>query len=192
MTLETTETGTDPATSVASDPAAQLAERLSDPGVANSLNTLLDHVDLLALLVSGLDQLVARSDVIGDSLAAGLAELRGVSESAGAGVDIAGIATSGGQLASVLPKLAPQLVAVVESGAVDKALATLEVSTEALPQVEMLAETLQKGTARFETDPVTVGGPVSLVRQLRDPEISTALSYLLTMAKTLGAELRRR
>ena len=171
------------------DPAATLASRLADPGVANALNTLLDHVDLLALLVESLDQFISRSEVIGDSLAAGLAELRQGSEHSG--VDVAGIAAAGSQLAGVIPQAAPQLVSAVESGAMEKALATLEVSAEALPQVERLATSLMRGAEQFERAPVEISGPISMMRQLRDPDINRALSYLLTIAKTLGADLKQ-
>jgi len=51
------------------DPAQALAKRLAEPRTAAAVNTLLDHADLLALLVSGLDGLVSRGDTITDSLA---------------------------------------------------------------------------------------------------------------------------
>ena len=57
-------------------PEEQLAEQLKDPAVVGSLLTLLDHADLLAVLVTGLDQLISRSEVIGDSVLGGIAELR--------------------------------------------------------------------------------------------------------------------
>src|SRR4051794_30682548 len=60
------------------DPVAALVERLDDPVVAESLNTLLDHADLLAVLVSGLNGLVSRGDTITDSIADGVVELRSV------------------------------------------------------------------------------------------------------------------
>jgi hypothetical protein len=41
-----------------------LAQRLAEPRTAAALNALLDHADLLALLVSGLDELISRGDTI--------------------------------------------------------------------------------------------------------------------------------
>ncbi len=169
------------------DAVEALAQRLADPGVSAALNTLLDHVDLIALLVESLDQFVARSEVIGDSLLAGINELRQGSQASG--VDVAGIAGAGAQLASALPQAAPQMVSAIESGAVAKLLATAEVSAEALPEVELLAKSLARGSERFRTDPIEVSGPVSLVKLLRDPDINRALRYFATVGKTVGEDL---
>lgn len=173
--------------SEAEQAAAAVAARLADPQVARSLTTLLDHLDLLALLVEGLDQMVSRSEVIGDSLLAGVTDLR--DGSAQSGVDLAAVFIAASRIASVLPKAAPRMVSAIESGAVDKMLATAEVSAEALPQVELLAQSLVNGTERFRTDPVTVSGPVTLVKLMRDPDITRAISFLATVAKSLGQDL---
>jgi hypothetical protein len=170
--------------------AAPLAERLADPQVAGALATLLDHADLLAVLVEGLDQFVGRSEVIGDSLISGIQELRGPDgPSADAAVDLAAVAGAGMQMASILPKAAPGMVEAVESGAVDKLFATAIVSAEALPQVNVLARAFVAGSEEFDRSPLEVGGPVSLVRLLRDPDINRALSYFATVAKAVGREL---
>lgn len=162
-----------------------LAARLDDPAVAGALASLLDHADLLAVLVEGLDQFVGRSEVIGDSLIAGLTELRGTQPPP----DLAETLKSGVALASALPKAAPSLQRMVESGAVDKLLATTEVSAEALDQVELLARAMVRGSETFERRPVEVGGPVSIVKLLRDPDINRALSFFATVAKEVGREL---
>ncbi len=170
---------------------APLAERLADPQVAGALATLLDHADLLAVLVEGLDQFVGRSEVIGDSLISGIQELRGPDgpAAAAATVDLAGVASAGVQMASILPKAAPGMVEAVESGAVDKLFATAVVSAEALPQVQVLARAFVKGSDEFARRPIEVGGPVSLLRLLRDPDVSRALSFFATVAKAVGKEL---
>ena len=62
-------------------------------------------------------------------------------------------------------------------------------SAEALPEVELLAKSLARGSERFRTDPVEVSGPVSLVRLLRDPDVNRALRYFATIAKTVGEDL---
>ena len=53
-----------------------LVERLEDPRVASGLQNLLDHVDLLAILVIGLDGFVGRSEIIGEALAEGVSDIR--------------------------------------------------------------------------------------------------------------------
>lgn len=70
------------------DPLDSLAERLLDPKTADALNTLLDHVDLLATLVSGLDGLISRGDIITDSLGTGLQELRGSNGKGGGAIEL--------------------------------------------------------------------------------------------------------
>lgn len=165
---------------------AGLVSRLQDPNVANSLATVLDHADLLALLVEALDGFVARSEVIGDNLASGLTEIRGSGDSE---VDLPGLIQSGMSLASVAPKAVPGLVNAVESGAIDKLLSAGVVSAEALPQVEMLARGLARGSEQYAATPVEVGGLLSLPKLLKDPDIARALSFFATVAKAVGKEI---
>jgi uncharacterized protein YjgD (DUF1641 family) len=125
------------------DPAQALAERLAEPRTAAAINTLLDHADLLALLVSGLDGLVSRGDTITDSLADGVSELLGS--------DL------------VDPK-------VIEIAA----LASRAVTT---------------GAEQASRRDLRVTGVVGLARALRDPDVSRALGFALSIAKALGREL---
>lgn len=186
------------------DPSAQpaagaeptaLAERLQDPQVANALASLLDHADLLAILVEGLDQLVSRSEIIGDSLLANISDLRTTVENApgfkDSEVGVQAIAESAASLATVLPKAAPGMVAAVESGAIDRLLSSDLVSPDAVDQIAVLARGFARGKEDFDTRPVEVGGPLALVRLLRDPDITRALSYFATIAKAVGQEMAR-
>jgi hypothetical protein len=172
-----------------------LAERLADPQVANSLASLLDHADLLAILVEGLDQFVSRSEVIGDSLLASIGDLRStVQNSPGlkdSGVSVQQVTESAASLAAVLPKAAPGMVAAVESGAIDRLLSSDLVSPEAVDQIATLARGLARGKEEFSARPVDIGGPLSLLRLLKDPDINRALSYFATVAKAVGEELAR-
>lgn len=170
---------------------SQLDARLSDPQVVGSLNSILDHADLLAVLVEGLDQFVARSEVIGDSVLSSIHELRGAVDSTekADNLDLPGMAKAGVSLAGVLPKAAPGIVRAVESGAVDKLMATAEVSAGALDQVDLLARALTAGSAAYDSHPIQVGGPLSLVKLLRDPDINRAISFFATIAKAVGQEL---
>ena len=68
---------------VAVTPADTVRDRLDDPQVAAALNTLLDHADVLAVLVSGLDGFVRRGDTITSTLSSAVSRFRGAS-SAGA------------------------------------------------------------------------------------------------------------
>lgn len=154
-----------------------LEARLDDPEVAASLATLLDHADLLAVLVTGLDGFVARTEVIGDSLIDGITELKGVASSSAddSGLDLAGLLDAGRSLAAALPQLTPSIVAAVESGAFE--------------QVSRLTAGLAEGAKAYETSPVEVGGVFSLLKLLKDPDINRAISYGATIARSLGREL---
>lgn len=171
----------------------ELSARLGDPVVAEALTSLLDRAELLAVLLQGLDQFVARSEVIGDSLLASLAELRATAGSstllAGTQVDLKAVAEAAASLAAVLPKAAPGMVAAVETGAIDKLFASGVVGTEAVEQVAVFAHGLVKGSRAFANDPVRIGGPISLLRLLKDPDINRALSFFATIAKSIGREI---
>lgn len=53
-----------------------LSDRLADPLVVDSLNRLLDKLDSVAFFVESMDGFVRRSEVIADSVASSVAELR--------------------------------------------------------------------------------------------------------------------
>jgi len=55
--------------------------------------------------------------------------------------------------------------------------------------VQVLARAFVKGSEEFQRRPIEVGGPVSLLRLLRDPDVSRALSFFATVAKSVGKEL---
>jgi hypothetical protein len=169
--------------------AGAIAARLSDPATVNALGSILDHVDLLAILIEGLDQMVSRSEVIGDSIVESLAEVRGAGESSASAVDIGAVVQSGIALAGVLPKATPGMVAAVESGAIDKLLASGVVSGQALDQVAMLARGLVTGTEDFGNNPVEVNGLLSLTKLLKDPDIRRSLSFFATVAKAIGKQI---
>jgi len=68
-------------------PTDELLARLADPQIARAVSTLLDNADVLAFLAVGLDGILSRGEVIADSLADGISELRGAAGAAGPLVD---------------------------------------------------------------------------------------------------------
>ncbi len=177
---------------VATAAGTELSAKLNDPQVAAALSSLLDHAALLAILAEGLDQLVARSEVIGDSLIAGVAELRETVEEteSDSKIDVGEVAKAGLSLAGALPKAAPGMVAAVDSGVIDRVLSSALVSPQAIDQVGMLAGALTRaGELQAAGHGVAVHGMLSLPKLLKDPDINRALSYFATVAKVVGAEL---
>lgn len=167
-----------PATAAGASRAA-LEARLDDPGVVEALTSLLDHADLLAVIVDGLDGFVARSETIGDSVISGFRDLRGLTDAEALmpdlGVPLPDLLAAVRQLAAVLPRVVPQLAAAAESGGAD--------------ELALLATGLSRGHADFVRDPVDVSGLLSIRRVLKDRDIARTLSYLATIAKAVGREL---
>ena len=58
------------------DPGAQLVERLSEPETVETLNRLLDHLPAFTFMIESLDGFLNRGEVVLDSVAEGVAELR--------------------------------------------------------------------------------------------------------------------
>lgn len=156
-------------------PPALLA-KLAEPGVAESLTSLLSHADLVAILLEGLDGLIGRSEVIGDSLLSGIPELLATAKESPAGqLDVQGLLTSAQTLAGALPQAAPALAEVAGSGVTD--------------DLALISRAVVKGREQFATDPVAVPSVFTLMRLFKDPDIGRAISYLATVAKALGQEL---
>lgn len=158
------------APSTGSAARTHLVDRLGDPSVAASLEVLLDHADLLAILVEGLDGFVARSEVIGDSLVSGLDDLRGVTGDGG-GLDGA---------AAELGRLKDAAASLMQSDLL---------KPEALEQLGVLSRGLARGGERYAATPVEITGVRSMARLLKDPDIKRALGYVATLAQAIGQEL---
>lgn len=148
-------------------------EKLQDPQVAAALASLLDHADLVAVLLEGLDGLVARSETVGESLFASVDELRST-------------VNGNAALSSALGSL--DVAGLVES---TKRLAASDVvSPQAVDSVATMARGLVAGGQQFKESPVEITGLLSLTRLLKDPDIRRALSYGATVAKSIGQELQ--
>lgn len=173
------------ATLVASDRLEALRQKLDDPGVAAALGELLDHADLLALLVSGLDGFIRRSETVSDSLVSGLGELRagsGITADVIAGIDLAGLAASLATLSRLLVGAAPALERLTHSDLI---------APDAVDVVSLAGRALADGHARAERDQVSVTGVRALLRLLKDPDVGRAIGFLGEVAKSLGRELNR-
>jgi hypothetical protein len=155
---------------ITDDSARDVAARLQEPKTAAALDVLLDHADLLAVIVESLDQFLARSEVIGDSLISGISELRETAGASGAlsleGLDLKSATEAGRRL--------------MGSGML---------SADTLDQLAVLARGLAQGRESFGTDPVEVKGALGALRLLKDPDINRAISYGATVLRAVGREL---
>ncbi len=166
-------------------PGDALIERLDDPALASSLSVILDHADLIATLIEGLDGLIRRGDVIGDSVISSLAEVREMGASLTGekllpGVDVAGLQSTAVQLATAMIDLAPTIDALVHSPLTDPQ--TMSVLTD-------VGSSLLEGKAAAEADPRGPRGVFGLMRVVKDPDVSRGLGFMIHIARAFGKRL---
>ncbi len=175
----------------ASPELVALIERLEDPRVASGLQNLLDHVDLLAILVVGLDGFVSRSELIGEALVDGVSEIRELSGASATArpLDIGALASSMFALSSAIPKLTPAITRVADDSVLGNLLDSGIVSQESLAHIGLLATAVNQGAADATLKPIEVKGARSIYRQLKDPDVARGLGYTLNILKAVGREL---
>lgn len=159
------------APSPAASPSAALKARLDEPQVAASLNSLLDHADLLAIVAVAIDGFLSRGDVIANTLAEAVGELRGASvDTPLAGIDVKGLVGSAKDAAPALQNLLGQV---------------------SDPRVVVVFGQLTTAVAEAQTvhAPAPTGA-LSLLRALKDPDTAAGLGFLLQVAKSFGRQLR--
>jgi Protein of unknown function (DUF1641) len=165
----------------AEDPIESVLARLDEPSIVDSLHQLIDHLDLLAVLIVGLDGLVSRGDTIADSLSDGFNELRRADKPP---VDVAKLLSLGQQLTDAAPALL-DLLPVVER---------IAASDLGDPSLIDLAATVSRaavrGASEAQSGRTSVNGIRSLLRSLKDEDVSRALGFIFSIAKALGQELK--
>lgn len=175
-------------------PADQVRAKLDDPRVAASLNDLLDHADLLAILISGLDGLVRRSDVISENLTAAIGELKGDANGASLSrsipgieslksVDLAGLADSFATLSGKVIEATPTLNSLLGSSLTDPQAA------EVLSQLAAAVVEAKTATARSPQQPRGIFG---ILKTAKDPDVARGLGFMLGVAKAFGRQLDNR
>jgi Protein of unknown function (DUF1641) len=158
--------------------ADRLLDRLEDPRTAAALHSLLDNVELLAVLLGGLDGLARKGEVIGDTLAEVLTEAR-------AAVDATGLdpMTTSRQLSTLIPTLA------AASPAINRILDSPIVEPEPIEVLSETAVALVKGLKSAQANETRVG-LTGLVRATRDDDVQRGLGFLIEVAKVFGRNLR--
>ena len=159
---------------IAPSPVDKLLTKLDDPKVVASLNDLLDHADLLAVLVNGLDELLKRGDVISDSLTQTIAEMRDATTDSDAAsaltlVDLPKLARSLTSLSAVLAEAGPVIAALMNSTLADP---------RAIQVVSVGAQAVTAGAARAREEQTKFSGVFSLLRALRDDDVQHDLEQL--------------
>lgn len=175
-----------------STPADRVRAKLDDPRVAESLDSLLDHADLLAILVSSLDGLIRRSDVIGESLASAVREFKGDVDGASLAqsvpgieslrsVDLTGLAASFAMLSGKVIEVTPALDSLLSSRLTDPQ------ATEVLTQLGAALVEAKDATAQSQEGPK---GFFGILKAAKDPDVARGLGFMILVAKSFGRQLR--
>ncbi|MEO1056990.1 MAG: DUF1641 domain-containing protein [Actinomycetota bacterium] len=157
--------------------AERLLDRLEDPRTAAALNSLLDNVELLAVLIGGLDGLARKGEVIGDTLAEVYTEAK-------AAVDASGLdpAQTTQQLSMLIPTLADA------SPAINRILDSPIVEPEPIDVLSETAVALVRGLKAAQANDTRVGLTGAL-RSTRDPDVQRGLGFIVEVAREFGRVL---
>lgn len=182
-----------------------LLEKLENPEVVAALSSLLDNVDLLAVLIAGLNGLVQRSELMGEAIIEGFGDIRTMTGGVTAPEEVMGLnvkAVLGDvselskalpeltsmlpQLTSILPKVAPGLAEIADAGLIDEFIRSGLTEARSVDQLGNLLKGVAKG---INSKPVEVSGVLSLVRQVKDPDVSRGLGFALGLLQAIGAQI---
>ena len=167
-------------------PADAVRDRLDDPRVAAALNDLLDHADLLAILVGGLDSLVRRGDDITANVTSAIGELSGTTAQVPGlaefkDSDLGELLTSLATLTGGLVKATPALSVVLNSPLTDRR------SAEVLAALGEAVATAGEGTGQA---PRGLRGLWKTMRTAaKDPDVTRGLVYLIEVARLFGRKV---
>jgi hypothetical protein len=165
-------------------PGDVLIARLDDPKVASSISLILDHADLLATIIAGLDGMLRRADVIGDNLASSVAEVRGTALANGQrpwpSVDLAAVSDTVTRLSTAVADATPAIDRLLHSPLTD--VGTADVLAD-------IGEALLAGRQAAAVDPRGPKGVFALMRVAKDPDVSRGLGFMIHIARAFGQRL---
>jgi uncharacterized protein DUF1641 len=170
---------------VEDSPGDDLIQRLDDPQIASSLAVILDHADLLATIIMGVDGVLRRADVIGDSVASGVNELRNLAAASNGqrpwpSIDVAALSDSVTRLSAAVVDATPTLDRLLHSSLTDPQ--TADVLAE-------VGEALVEGKRAAAEDPRGPKGVFALMRATKDPDVSRGLGFMIQIARAFGRRL---
>lgn len=170
---------------IENSPGDDLIQRLDDPKIASSLAVILDHADLLATIITGIDGMLRRSDVIGDSLASAVADVRDLATSSNGQrlwptIDLAALSDTLTRLSAGVVDATPAIDRLLHSPLTDSQ--TADVLVE-------VGEALLEGKRAAAEDSRGPKGIFALMRVTKDPDVSRGLGFMIHIAKAFGRNL---
>ena len=172
---------------IAHQPVDAVTERLNDPAVAASLVTILDHIELLSMMISGLNDFFERGDTIIESLAAGVSDVRDAQSARGAKFDIMGAVDHAKASLELFNDAVPTIKAGLPT--VNKLLQSGIVNDQMIDILRMVGESAVEGTQNAEANGTTVKGLRGTMKALKEPEVARGMGLLVEIAKALGKKL---
>ena len=166
-------------------PGDELIQRLDDPQVAASLGVILDHADLLATVIQGIDGMLRRADVISDSLSSGVAEVRELAASTNGQrpwpkVDVAALSDTVSRLSAAAVDATPAIEALLRSPLADPQTASV---------LADIGEALLEGKRSAEADSRGPRGVFALMRATKDPDVARGLGFMIHIARAFGRKM---
>lgn len=165
-------------------PTEQLLDRLNDPKVVESLNSILDNLELIAFSVTAADGFLRRADNVIDAVAEGVKDAKASIPE----LDSELIAPE-----SIVPlltqfaKLGVQLSEVMDSDEFAALMQSGVLSPETLTLVgqagDALVESRQEAARQSSQQRIGIFG---LLRALNDPDVQASLQFLLAFSKKFG------
>lgn len=167
---------------IAPSPADPLLAKLDDPRVTEALSDLLEHADLLALLVVGLDGMLRRGDEVTGAISDVVGQLRdgGLNEKLSS-LDLPRLAESLSTLSSLASEAGPALDSLLKAGLTDPRL---------IDVVSVATRSVITGAEKAKVEPVRASGVFSLMRALKDEDVARGLSFLIQVARAFGQEIK--
>ena len=154
-----------------------LVDRLAEPQKLAALNSLVDNLELIAVIVAGLDGLARKGDTIADTVTEVIGQVRAATRATGMDPR-----ETTEQLATLIPTLAEAAPAIhrVASSAIvhEDAVAVVGEASEAL--IEGYENASSRGTKL---------GAVGLLKATGDADVQRGLGFLVEVARVLGRKL---
>jgi uncharacterized protein YjgD (DUF1641 family) len=171
-----------------------LLERLAEPHTIENLKSLLDQLDVAAFTLQALDGFLRRSDVIANSIADSVREIRNVAPEA------ASLVKNLQELAADLLKLLQAGRRLAASGLLDKLdeLADAGLTLSAVGMFERQTVTALGEVGRLASQsydeakqvPARRIGLIGILRLLNDPAIQPALTLLIETTRRFGEKMK--
>lgn len=147
-----------------------VVEKLTDPETLRTLSELLERLDTASFALQATDGFLSRGEVVADSLADGVAELKRL-ETDETVTNMITVFTEG------LPKMTQAASQMMQSGMLD---------ANVVGTLGEIGTVVAEAHAEAKANPPQPLGLFGLMRAMRDPQIQSAMGLAMHVAKRVG------